>query len=428
MGIYLNPGNGRFEESIASQIYVDKSELIAYTNQVIGTEQKYICVSRPRRFGKSMTANMLAAYYDRKSDSSELFKDLKIAQDFIYEKHRNKYNVIFLNMQDFLSRVHDVKLMQAGIEKSVLWDLLEEYPDFRYFDKEDLTRTLMDVHHNTKIPFVFIIDEWDCIFREKQNDKEAQRYYLDFLRNLLKDKSYVKLAYMTGILPIKKYGTHKVNSTESGREDHLGGSALNMFDEFSMTAPDCLAEFVGFTEEEVWGLCQQYQMDFDEVKRWYDGYRFDDTTHVYSPRSVVRAMLSHKFGNYWTQTESYEALKVYIEMNYDSLKDMIIELLAGGRRKVNTAKFTNDMTSFQNAEDVLTLLVHLGYLGYDVTSEEVFIPNSEVSGEFLNAVEGAGWDEVGLVRGRCCQPDQREEICGGIGRLHRKYTPGGAKL
>ena len=174
MGIYLNPGSERFEESMASEIYVDKSELIKYTNQVIGTEQKYICVSRPRRFGKSMAANMLSAYYQRENSTKELFRHLKIAQEDSFEVYLNQYNVISVNMQEFFSQTHDILQMKEQIEKAILWDLLEEYPDFHYFDTNNLMRTLMDVYRNTKIPFVFIIDEWDCIFRENRNNQEAQ--------------------------------------------------------------------------------------------------------------------------------------------------------------------------------------------------------------------------------------------------------------
>lgn len=379
MGVYLNPGTEKFEESLASKIYVDKSELIEYTNSVLGTRQKCLCVSRPRRFGKSMAAEMLVAYYERGIDSEKLFRELKIAGNDSFETHLNQYNVIFLNIQEFLSSTHDVEQMQALLKKRVLRDILREYKYVDYIDKEDLISVFQDIFMETKIPFVFIIDEWDCIFRENQNDDEAQKKYLDFLRNLLKDKSYVKLAYMTGILPIKKYGSH---------------SALNMFDEFSMTDPGQLAEYFGFTEEEVKALCDQYGMDFDETRRWYDGYRFSDTQHIYSPRSVVTAMLRHSFGNYWTKTETYEALKVYIEMNFDGLQDTIIELLAGARKRIDTGTFTNDMTTFQSSDDVLTLLIHLGYLGYELNSNEVFIPNSEVSGEFVNAMKGAGWQEV----------------------------------
>ncbi len=394
MGRYLNPGNILFETALNSQIYVDKTNLITYTNKVLKSEQRYVCVSRPRRFGKSMAANMLASYYGRGVDSKSQFEHLKISEDASFERHLNQYNVIFLNMQEFLSRTHDIEKMILQIEKSMLKDLKRAYPNVDYLEEDDLINVLYDIHAESKIPFVFIIDEWDCIFREKKSDAHAQKIYLDFLRNLLKDKAYVILAYMTGILPIKKYGSQEVNSAESGREARLDGSALNMFDEFSMTNPKQLAEFVGFTETEVRELCTQYNMDFDETKRWYDGYRFENVDHVYSPRSVVSAMLSRCFDNYWNQTETFEALKEYIELNYAGLKEIVIELLSGGSKKINTSKFTNDMKTFKNADDVLTLLIHLGYLGYDYALQEVFIPNSEVAGEFYNAVEDAGWEDV----------------------------------
>ena len=301
MGIYLNPGNESFQESIESEIYVDKTELIAYTNRVLKTRQKFVCVSRPRRFGKSMAAEMLAAYYGRNADSRKQFENLKIGKDASFMEHLNQYNVIFLNMQDFFSRTHDVAKMKMLLEKYLLRDLLRAYPDVDYLDETDLIGVLQDIYAECRIHFIFIIDEWDCIFRENKDGSEAHKMYLDFLRNLLKDRPYVALAYMTGILPIKKYGSH---------------SALNMFDEFSMTNPKQLAEFVGFTESEVKELCNRYGMDFEETRRWYDGYRFENVEHVYSPRSVVSAMLSRCFDNYWNQTEAFEALRDYIVMNY----------------------------------------------------------------------------------------------------------------
>ena len=379
MGVYLNPGSGKFKESISSEIYVDKTGLIGYTNRVLRTKQKYVCVSRPRRFGKSMAAEMLAAYYGRGVDSEEVFHGYKIEMDPSFKQHLNQYPVIFLNMQKFLSRTHDITKMKMLLEKAVLKDLLKAYPDVDYLDQDDLISVLEDIYEEYKVPFIFIIDEWDCIFRENKNDEKAQILYLDFLRNLLKDAEYVALAYMTGILPIKKYGSH---------------SALNMFDEFSMTNPKQLAEFVGFTESEVRDLCVQYDVDFEETRRWYDGYKFESVEHVYSPRSGVSAMLSKSFDSYWNQTETFEALRNYIVMNFNGLKDKVIELLAGSHIKINTGKFSNDMTTFGTADDVLTLLIHLGYLGYDYSAQEVFIPNSEVALEFCNAVEGAGWDKI----------------------------------
>ena len=199
MGIYLNPTIDNLKDSLNQESYVDKSKLIGYTNGVIKTEQKYVCVSIPGRFRKSMIANILSAYYSRKTDEKHLFQDLIISQNPTFEKHINQYNVIFLNMQDFLSQFHDVTQMRERIEKSVLWDLVNAYPDIPYFDSTDLVRTLMDIYMNTKIPFIFIIDEWDCIFCEEEYDVHEQRCYMDFLYYLLKDKTYVGLAYMLGV-------------------------------------------------------------------------------------------------------------------------------------------------------------------------------------------------------------------------------------
>ena len=235
MGNYLNPGIDGFVKTINSEIYIDKTGLLNYTNRVINTLQGYLCVSRPRRFGKSVTATMLAAYYSCECDSKELFAPFEIAKSPDFETYLNQYDTIFLNMQEFLSQSQDMDDMLALIRKSVLWELLEKYPAYRYFDNTNLPRTMQDIYNKSKRPFIVIIDEWDCVFREYKLEQGAQEKYLDFLRDLLKDKAYIHLAYMTGILPIKKYGTH---------------SALNMFDEFSMLNPGPLASYVGFTENE----------------------------------------------------------------------------------------------------------------------------------------------------------------------------------
>lgn len=379
MGIYLNPGNEKFMQAVNSEIYVDKTGLICYTNKIMNTLQQYICVSRPRRFGKSVAANMLTAYYSRGCNSGKLFEGLAITQDDNYEKHLNKYDVIFLNMQEFLSRSNNMEEMVDSIKKSVLWDLLGEYPDFRYFDTANLMRTMQDIYQNTRRPFVIIVDEWDCIFREYREHKEEQEKYLDFLRDFFKDKEYICLAYMTGILPIKKYGTH---------------SALNMFTEFSMMNPGPLAEYAGFTEEEVEELCLKYGRSLQEMKEWYDGYRFEKAPSVYSPRSVVLAVLSGVCDAYWNQTETFEALRMYIDMNFEGLKDDVLSMIAGENVTVNTGSFTNDMVTFHSEDDVLTLLIHLGYLGYDFNNKCVFIPNNEIRNEYVNAVSVSQWGEV----------------------------------
>ena len=377
MGIYLNPGNTEFQRALNSEIYVDKSLLIEYTNRIINTNMQNICVSRPRRFGKSTDARMIAAYYDQSCDSSKLFKDLKIAKNKEYQKHLNKYNVILLNMQDFLSETNNIDEMIGLIKNRVLRDLKLGY--LEYVEEDNLSYSLNNIFAYTKESFIFIIDEWDCIFREYQGDKKAQEKYLDFLRNLLKDKPYISLCYMTGILPIKKYGTH---------------SALNMFKEISILNPTPLEEFMGFTEKEVQDLCLKYDMDYEKMKDWYDGYKMTGDLSVYNHRSVVYALMDRKYENYWSATETYEALRVYIDMNYDGLKDDIVKLLAGEHVAVQTTSFQNDMTTFDTKDDVLTLLIHLGYLGYNSSNQTCYIPNKEVIDSFVNSIRSSNWNET----------------------------------
>lgn len=378
MGIYLNPQGTDFEEALNSEIYIDKSELIKYTNKVLRTKQKYICVSRPRRFGKSMAAEMLTAYYSCGCDSKEIFSRLKIAEAESFEKHLNRYNVIHINMVNFLERSESIDDMLDYLKKRLLHEIKKENGDVDCFDWNDLISVLDEVFQEKKIPFVFIIDEWDCIFRVHKSDEKSQTKYLNFLSNLLKDQSYVALAYMTGILPIKKYGEH---------------SAINAFYEYSMTGAEPISEFTGFTEDEVNELCEKYNKSFAEMKRWYDGYNLNGIS-IYNPKSVVESILRGQFNNYWTSTETYEALKIYIEMNFDGLKDTIIELLAGGKAIIDTTTFSNDMVTFETRDDVLTLLIHLGYLTYDFYTKEVSIPNYEISEQFASTIKVMGWSEV----------------------------------
>ena len=391
MGIYLNPGANRFREMLRSEIYVDKSGMLSYLNKFFATEQKYVCISRPRRFGKSMAANMISAYYDRSTDAKELFQGMDIAQQDDFARYANQQDVLFINMQEFLSETKSIDELLLMLRKSLLWDLLEEYPDFHYFDETNLTRTMKDIFKKTQRQFVILIDEWDCIFREYKDRTAEQKQYLDFLRDWLKDKDYIGLAYMTGILPIKKYGTH---------------SALNMFMEFSMTDAGPIASYTGFTEDEVQKLCQEYQMSFPEIKAWYDGYCLRQTLpagksecrtmpiDIYSPRSVVQSMLLGELSDYWNQTETFNALQIYIDMNFEGLKDTILELMAGGSRKIDIRTFSNDMATFHSYEDILTLLIHLGYLGYDSEHKSVFIPNKELMDEFAAATAASKWSEI----------------------------------
>lgn len=378
MGIYLNPKNDGFQRAIHSEIYVDKTGLIVYTNKYLNTEQQYICVSRPRRFGKTMALNMLAAYYSRGCNSRELFEEREIGKDSTFEEHLNQYDVIFLNMQQFVIRAKKQNVTDY-LEKAVLKELHEVYGELVLEQETILAAALEQIYLKTDKKFIFLIDEWDCVMRERNESEELQKQYLDFLRDLLKDQPYVALAYMTGILPVKKYGQH---------------SALNMFREFSMVDQNLFEEYTGFTEKEVEMLCKQYAMDFKEAGSWYDGYQFTKFRHVYNPQSVVEAMHRHKFSNYWTSTETYDALKTYMDMDFDGLRTDIVQMLGGENVKVNTHSFQNDMRNFRTKDDVLTLLVHLGYLGYDAEAKKAFIPNREIIEEFENAMSVGGWQEV----------------------------------
>lgn len=388
MGIYLNPGNEQFMASVNSELYVDKTELIKYTNSRIGKDRPLICSSRPRRFGKTMAVTMLAAYYSKGCSSEKLFTGLKISRDEFYRKHLNKYNVIFLDIQwmygnalEEMKRNSSIKV--AGyIQEQVIAELRKEYPECVRDIDISLPSVLANINAMTKEQFIIIIDEWDCLFREDKNNEKLQKEYINLLRGLFKGApsgAFLKLAYITGILPIKKYGTQ---------------SALNNFREYTMVSPRHMAEYVGFTETEVKVLCKENGMSFEEMQRWYDGYFFETIGHVYSPNSVIEAIDSRELGNYWSRTETYESLMTYIAMDFDGLRQLIVNMLGGQRCSVDVESFQNDITSFNSADDVITLLIHMGYLAYDNKTKEVFIPNEEVRSVFLRAIKNDGWDEV----------------------------------
>lgn len=379
MGIYVNPGNDNFNMVVHSKIYVDKTGLIEYTNDVIGTEQRWVCVSRPRRFGKSIAAEMMTAYYGKGCDSSKLFQSYMIAGTENFEKHLNQYDVIHLDITDFRRPGDNSGDMLRRINKEVIAELRKVYPGILREDEENLPYALACLNESARAEFVFIIDEWDAIFREKKSDLTEQKEYVELLRGLFKgsaSKKFMKLAYLTGILPVKKYGTE---------------SALNNFYEFTMINPKSLSKYVGFTEDEVRSLCKKYDMDYEEMKRWYDGYSFRKMKHIYNPNSVVQAILMQEYDSYWSKTETYESLKNYISMNFDGLKDAVVRVLVGETCKVNTDSFENDVTSFKSRDDVLTVLIHLGYLAYDRDRREVYIPNEEIRSAFSNAVQKSDW-------------------------------------
>lgn len=344
MGSFVNRGNESFSRARNSQIYIDKTGLLNYTNSVINTEQSYICVSRPRRFGKTLTAGMLMAYYCRGCNSETLFTDLAIADSPSFKKHLNQYDVIHLDIAYLLVQIKNPSKTISCLQEYVIEELKTIYPGILSDDEQMLPFALSKIHQAKGAAFIIIIDEWDAIFREDRYDTNAQREYIQLLRGLFKgeqSKDFVKLAYITGILPIKKYNSE---------------SALNNFDEFTMAGPKRLAEYVGFTESEVARLCQEYDMDFSEAARWYDGYSFPRMKHVYNPNSIVKAMLSGEYDNYWTKTVTYESLKNYISMmEYNNENALSCVITLAYYHTVNEYTLIRELPSGNGCADLVFL-------------------------------------------------------------------------
>ena len=380
MGAYINLGNAGFQSVINGE-YVDKSGLISIVNSTLFTERRFSCVSRSRRFGKSVAAKMLNAYYDHSCDSRHLFADLDIAQDPSFEKHLNKYPVIFLDLTNFTTRFKDDSIMEY-VQKELKADIHEAYPDVPVKDDDDLMAYLIRVTESTQQPFIFIIDEWDAICREFKAGSHAMDDFVSWLRRMFKGSNSPQVfagVYMTGILPIKKYKTE---------------SALNNFIEYSMVEPVDMAPYFGFTKEEVKDLAEKHGMDFDELEKWYDGYQIGDEQSIFNPNSVMQALRSRRCRSFWAATGSYDAVSHYISMNYEGLKDDIVRMLAGEHCAVEPTGFQNDMSVIYSKDDVLTVLIHLGYLSYDWRESECYIPNREVAGEMVNAVKMNNWNHV----------------------------------
>ena len=370
MGMFVNPDNSAFQVALNSEIYVDKTGMLEYTNKVINTLQGYICNSRPRRFGKSVTANMLAAYYSKGCDSREMFSTLKISESIGFEKNINKYDVIHIDIQWCIEPAGGSENVVSYITEKTICELREYYPNELSEKIKSLPEALSVINSMNGTKFIIIIDEWDIIIRDKANNKKVQEEYINFLRAMFKGvepTKYIGLAYLTGILPIKKLKTQ---------------SALNNFKQYTMLNPGPLAEYIGFTEEEVKKLCDRYERDFHKVKKWYDGYQLGKY-HIYNPNAVVSLMMEGEFRSYWSETGSYRIIVPLINMDFDGLKSAIIEMLAGGSVETDVTSFQNDTVNFEDKDDILTYLIHLGYLAYDQKREMAFVPNEEIREELF---------------------------------------------
>ena len=396
MGTYINKGNSEFHDIVTHE-YVDKTSLIPLINATLNSERRYSCVTRSRRFGKSMAAKMLCAYYDKSCDSRELFVGLKAEQDKSFDTYLNKYRVLYLDVTSFTARPELRVNIVRNIQNEICSELKKNFPDVDYSETTDLMGVLSAIHEATGEKFFFIIDEWDAICREFPPGRQKMKgdpetvtpnimdEYVMLLRRLFKTQDSDEVfagAYLTGILPIKRYNTE---------------SALNNFNEYSVIDPANLASCFGFTKEEVFELAKQHNASVEDLKQWYDGYNIGQEKSIYNPYSVMKAIQRGVCRSYWTTTGAYDSVITYIQMNFNGLKDDIIRMLSGERVSVNTLKFQNDMHIVKSRNDVLTVLIHLGYLSYDDEKRKCFIPNKEVADEFQNAVEDTSWTRVAEV-------------------------------
>ena len=415
MGLFVNPDQSAFQSALNAQIYVDKSGLIEYTNSVLESTDAFICNSRPRRFGKSITADMLTAYYSRGCDSRDMFSSLKISQTPDWEKHLNKYDVIHFDVQWCMEPSGGPEKLVDFIIQNTLQELRILYPDELPESITSLPEALSLINAATQKRFVIIIDEWDVLIRDASADTKIQDSYINFLRGLFKGTlptRYIALAYLTGILPIKKVQTQ---------------SALNNFNEFTMLDARGFAKYIGFTEEEVKTLCDQYHRDFEKVKRWYDGYLLENC-QVYNPKAVVEVLRWNKYQSYWSRTGTYDAIVPLINMDFDRLKTAVITMLSGSSVEVDVSCFQNDMINFSSKDDVLTYLIHLGYLGYDQKWKTAFVPNEEIRQELTRATKRKKWNELVMFQQESEQLLNRtlamdgDAVAKGIKKIHMEYA------
>lgn len=380
MGLYLNKKNDGFVKALKAKIYVDKSMLIKEVNELIGTNDGFMCITRPRRFGKTLALSMLNAYYSKGCNSRELFANLKISKDPSFNDHLNKHNVIWIDMSRIYTGLNDKKDFVNRVKSSLLRDLIESYPSIN-LEGLLLDEAIIKINNELNEKFIFLIDEWDVVYREQDDNRRLCDEYTEFLRNIFKSSdvsSCIDLVYMTGILPIRRYSTQ---------------STLNMFTEYDMIDSGPLTQFVGFTEEEVKKLCVQYNRNFNEIKNWYDGYNLRGI-EIYNPKSVVEAMITGEYDDYWVKTSAIEAVTNYMNYDHGALKNQIAKMLSGENIEVDVKRFGNDLSRINSGDAALTVLIHLGYLAYDKSDRTCHIPNYEIKNEFIQALRELDWTEI----------------------------------
>lgn len=415
MGIYINPSNENLKEALNSEIFIDKSLILKKFCGLMNTKQKFICVSRPRRFGKTSVRDLMAAYFSKGCDSKGLFSNLKIASELSFKENLNNFNVVTIDLGAFYSMAQDKKDILKNLEEYLFYDFQKEFPDIKFAENDSVARMIQKVYDYTKEQFIIIIDEYDTLVRESEND-ELLDEYRSFLNSLFKNNELspaVAFAYITGILPIVR---DKIQSK------------LNNFKESTMLDPFGLEEYFGFTKDEVVSLCDKYEMDFSDCENWYDGYKIGDIS-VYNPNSVVEAMTRRKFKNYWNISGSYEVVSDYINLDFDGIKSDVVDMLAGKEISVETDKFSNSLNDFNDKNDVFTYLIHLGYLNFNEETGLCRIPNKEIRQEWEKALKkAANFSKIAeMIRDseellELVQEGEAEEVAAALDKAHTEVS------
>lgn len=381
MGIYLDSKTGYtlYKNETEKLYFVDKSLLLAELFPLVKEGSSYVCITRPRRFGKTVMANMLTAFFSRACNSKELFQSLKISTQKGYEGYQNQYAVISISFNDVAGECESYTQYIKRIEKKLIKDLKRAYPEVLFEEEESVVDILADIYaENESAKFIFILDEWDYIFHQDFATDQDKKRYLTFLRSLLKDRPYVQFAYMTGILPIAKYSS---------------GSELNMFAEYTMAAEERFSEYFGFTESEVDELFKRYEqknkdslkLTRDGIRMWYDGYHTQAGERLYNPRSVVMALSNNNLGNYWTSSGPYDEIYYYIANDVDEVRDDLARMAAGESIPVKIREYAATAQQLKTKEEIFSAMVVYGFLSYE--KGNVFIPNKELMDKFTEMLQ-----------------------------------------
>ncbi|WP_283682261.1 AAA family ATPase [Parablautia sp. Marseille-Q6255] len=380
MGIYVNSKTAYtlYKSETEKPYFVDKTRMLEELFPLVRTGNNHVCITRPRRFGKTVAANMIAAFFSEGCDSGDIFDTLQIAAVSGYDEYRNQFPVIHISFHELDGACSSYREYIGRMERRLVRDIRKEYQQADIEETDSVADVLLELHAQEGTRFIFVFDEWDFIFHQNFITEQDRKEYLLFLRNLLKDRPYVRLAYMTGILPIAKYSS---------------GSELNMFSEYTMASEERFSEYFGFTEQEVDLLFERYQeqkwqseqVTREDLKKWYDGYHTKAGERLYNPRSVVLALSNNNLGNYWTSSGPYDEIFYYIQNNVDAVRDDLALMVSGNAVPVRIWEYAATAQELKTKEQILSAMVVYGFLSYE--NGMISIPNRELMDQFADMLK-----------------------------------------